>query len=163
VARRKAAAGTPAMVALSTAGVPFTVHPYEHDPSAPSYGLEAAQALGAAPGRVFKTLMVSVDGRLAVGIVPVAGQLDLKAVAASLGGKKATMADPADAERATGYVLGGISPLGQKRSHPTVLDESATDFPTVFVSGGRRGLDLELTPADLVQVTGATVAAIARP
>jgi Cys-tRNA(Pro)/Cys-tRNA(Cys) deacylase len=162
VARRKTAAGTPAMVALSAAEAPFTAHAYEHDPSAPSDGLEAAQALGVAPGRVFKTLMVSVDGRLAVGIVPVAGQLDLKAVAASLGGKKATLADPADAERATGYVLGGISPLGQKRSHPTVLDESATEFPTVFVSGGRRGLDLELTPADLVRVTGASVAAIAR-
>jgi Cys-tRNA(Pro)/Cys-tRNA(Cys) deacylase len=151
------------MVALSTAGVPFTAHPYEHDPSAPSYGLEAAQALDVAPARVFKTLMVSVDGRLAVGIVPVAGQLDLKAVASSLGGKKATMADPADAERATGYVRGGISPVGQRRSYATVLDESATDFATVFVSGGRRGLDLELTPADLVRVTGATVAAIARP
>ena len=111
---------------------------------------------------MFKTLLVSVDGRLVVGVVPVSGQLDLKAVAAAVGGKKATMADPADAERATGYVVGGISPIGQKRPHPTVLDESALGFDTVYVSGGRRGLDLGLAPADLVRVTRATVAAIRR-
>jgi Cys-tRNA(Pro)/Cys-tRNA(Cys) deacylase len=118
--------------------------------------------LGLDPAQVLKTLFASVDGRLVVGIVPVAGQLDLKALAAAVGGKKATMADPADAERATGYVVGGISPVGQRRSHPTVLDESATAYDTVYVSGGRRGLDLGLAPADLVRVTGATVAAIAR-
>lgn len=160
--KKKPARGTPAMVALSAAGVSFTARPYEHDPAAGSYGLEAAEALGVEPERVFKTLLVSTDGRLAVGIVPVTGQLDLKAVAAALGAKKATMADPAAAERATGYVVGGISPVGQKRAHPTVLDASATAFETVLVSGGRRGLDLELTPGDLVAVTGATVAPIAR-
>jgi Cys-tRNA(Pro)/Cys-tRNA(Cys) deacylase len=111
---------------------------------------------------VFKTLFVSVDGRLVVGIVPVSGQLDLKAVAAAVGGKKAVMADPADAERATGYVVGGISPIGQKKAHPTVLDESALGFETVYVSGGRRGLDLGLSPEDLVGVTRATVAPIRR-
>ena len=112
---------------------------------------------------MFKTLLASVDGRLVVGIVPVSGQLDLKAVAAAVGGKKATMADPAAAERATGYVVGGISPVGQKRAHPTVLDDSAMALETVYVSGGRRGLDLGLSPADLVRVTGATVAPIGRP
>jgi Cys-tRNA(Pro)/Cys-tRNA(Cys) deacylase len=111
---------------------------------------------------VFKTLLTSVDGRLVVGIVPVSGQLDLKAVAAAVGGKKATMADPADAERVTGYVVGGISPIGQKKALPTVLDESAAAHPTVFVSGGRRGMDVELTPADLAAVTRATLAAIRR-
>ena len=162
MAKRKADGSTPALRALTAAGVSFTARPYAHDPSATSYGLEAAEALGVDPERVFKTLLVSVDGRLAVGIVPVDGRLDLKAVAAALGGKRATMADPASAERATGYVVGGISPVGQRRAHPTVLDVAATTFPTVLVSGGRRGLDLELAPADLVAVTGATVAAIAR-
>lgn len=162
MARRKTDGGTPAIRALTAAGVPFTARPYEHDPSAASYGLEAAEALGVDPERVFKTLLVSVDGRLAVGIVPVAGQLDLKAVAAALGGKRAAMADPAAAERATGYVVGGISPVGQRRAHPTVLDVAATTFPTVLVSGGRRGLDVELAPGDLAAVTGATVAPIAR-
>jgi Cys-tRNA(Pro)/Cys-tRNA(Cys) deacylase len=118
--------------------------------------------LGLDPEQVCKTLFVSGDGRLVVGIVPVSGQLDLKAVAAAVGGKKATMADPADAERATGYVVGGISPIGQKKAHPTVLDESALGFETAYVSGGRRGLDLGLAPADLVRVTRATVAAIRR-
>ncbi len=162
VARKKGAGGTPATVALTTAGVAFTEHVYEHDPAAASYGMEAAEALGLAPEQVLKTLLTSVDGRLVVGVVPVSGQLDLKAVAAAVGGKKATMADPADAERATGYVVGGISPVGQRRAHPTVLDESALAFDTVYVSGGRRGLDLGLAPADLVRVTGAVVAAIGR-
>ena len=138
------------------------MHTYEHDPSAASYGLEAAEAMGLDPARVFKTLLASVDGKLVVGIVPVSGQLDLKAVAAAAGGKKAVMADPADAERATGYVVGGISPLGQKRAHPTVVDASALDHPTVFVSGGRRGMEIELSPADLVAQTRATVASIRR-
>ena len=160
---KKAAGGTPATVALDRAGVAFTLHPYEHDPRSPSYGLEAAEALGVDPARVFKTLMATLDGRLVVGIVPVSGQLDLKALARALGGSKATMADVAGAERATGYVAGGISPIGQKRAHPTVLDESALDFQTVYVSAGRRGLDLELAPADLVAVTRAVTAPIGRP
>lgn len=160
---KKAAGGTAATVALTKAGVPFTLHPYEHDPAAPSYGLEAAAALGVAPERVFKTLFADVDGRLVVGVVPVAGQLDLKALAAAAGGKKAVMADPAAAERVSGYVVGGISPVGQRKAHPTVVDASALGFDTVFVSGGKRGLDLELAPADLVSVTKATVAPIARP
>lgn len=162
MARKAATGGTPATVALTRAGVGFTTHPYEHDPAAPSFGLEAAEALGLDRERVFKTLLAHVDGRLVVGIVPVSGQLDLKALAAAVGGKKATMADPADAERATGYVVGGISPIGQKRTHPTVLDRSAARHSTVFVSGGRRGLDLELSPDDLVRVTGATLADIRR-
>ena len=159
---KKGSAGTPATLALTRAGVPFTTHAYDHDPAAASYGLEAAELLGLDPDQVFKTLFVEVDGRLVVGIVPVSRQLDLKAVAAAVGGKKATMADPAAAERATGYVVGGISPLGQKRAHPTVLDESALTYETVYVSGGRRGLDLGLSPKDLVRLTSATTAAIAR-
>jgi Cys-tRNA(Pro)/Cys-tRNA(Cys) deacylase len=162
MASRRGAGGTPATVALTRAGVPFTEHGYEHDPGVASYGLEAASVLGLPPEQVFKTLCVSVDSRLVVGIVPVSGRLDLKAVAAAVGGKRATMADPAAAERATGYVVGGISPIGQRRAHPTVLDESATAFDAVYVSGGRRGLDLGLSPSDLVRVTGATVASIGR-
>jgi Cys-tRNA(Pro)/Cys-tRNA(Cys) deacylase len=162
MARRRGAGGTPATVALTEAGVPFTEHVYEHDPGAASYGVEAAEALGLPPEQVFKTLLARVDGRLVVGIVPVTGHLDLKAVAAALGGKRATMADPGDAERATGYVVGGISPVGQRRAHPTVLDVSALSLQTIYVSGGRRGLDLGLSPADLVRVTGAVVAAIGR-
>ena len=154
--------GTPATVALTKAGLIFSTHAYEHDPSAKSYGLEAAEALGLAPAQVFKTLLVEVDGKLAVGVVPVDRQLDLKAVAAALKGKKATMADPAAAERTTGYVLGGISPIGQKRALPTVIDSTATDHETVYVSGGRRGLDLGLAPADLISITSADTAPIAR-
>ena len=153
---------TPAVVALTKAGVGFTLHEYGHDPSAASYGLEAAEKLGVDPDQVFKTLMVSLDGRLVVGIVPVTLMLDLKALARALGGSKAAMAAVSDAERATGYVAGGISPVGQKRRHPTVLDESAELFDTVFVSGGRRGLDVEIAPADLVEVTGAIMADISR-
>lgn len=159
---KRGSAGTPATVALTRAGVEYTTHPYGHDPAAPSYGLEAAEALGLDPEQVFKTLFVDVDGRLVVGIVPVSRQLDLKAVAASVGGKRATMAEPAAAERATGYVVGGISPLGQKRAHPTVLDETALGHDTIYVSGGRRGLDIGLSPQDLVRLTGATTAPIAR-
>jgi Cys-tRNA(Pro)/Cys-tRNA(Cys) deacylase len=162
MASKKGAGGTPATVALTRAGVTFTEHAYEHDPAAASYGTEAATVLGLDPAQVFKTLFVSVDARLVVGIVPVSGQLDLKAVAAAVGGKRAAMADPATAERATGYVVGGISPVGQRRAHPTVLDDSALGFDTVYVSGGRRGLDLGLSPADLVRVPGATVARIGR-
>lgn len=157
-----ASGGTPATVALARAGVAFALHAYDHDPRAASFGLEAAEALGVEPDRVFKTLMVSLDGRLVVGIVPVTGQLDLKALARALGGAKAAMADVAAAERATGFVAGGISPVGQKRAHPTALDETATLFDTVFVSGGRRGLDVELSPSDLVRLTGAVLAPIGR-
>lgn len=163
MARKKGAPGTPATVALTRAGVPFTAHTYDHDPAATSYGLEAAEALGLEPATVFKTLLADVDGELVVGIVPVTGQLDLKALAAAVGGKKAQMADPAVAERVTGYVVGGISPIGQKRRLRTVLDASADAHATVFVSGGRRGLDLGLAPDDLARVTGATRAPIARP
>lgn len=155
MAKKLASQGTPATAVLAAAGVSFTLHPYAHDPSAASYGMEAAEVLGIDPARVFKTLMVDIEGRLAVGIVPVGGTLDLKAVAAALGAKKAAMADPKAAERRTGYVLGGISPLGQRQPSPTVLDESAFNFETVLVSGGRRGLDIELDPAELVRLTGA--------
>lgn len=162
MAKKQQAGGTPATMALSRAGVSFALHPYEHDPRAASYGLAAAEALGVDPARVFKTLMASLDGTLVVGIVPVSGQLDLKSLARALGGSKAAMAEVSAAERATGYVAGGISPVGQKRAHPTVLDDSALAHPTIFVSGGRRGLDLELAPADLVAVTGARTAPISR-
>ncbi|ADX72806.1 ybaK/ebsC protein [Pseudarthrobacter phenanthrenivorans Sphe3] len=160
MARRNAAQGTPATAALAAAGVSFVLHPYAHDPSVASYGIEAAEALGMDPSKVFKTLMVEVEGRLAVGIVPVSGSLDLKAFAAAMGAKKAAMADPAAAQRRTGYVLGGISPLGQRLPSPTVLDSSALALDTLLVSGGKRGLDIELAPADLVRLTGASTAAI---
>lgn len=158
----KPSGGTPASLALARAGIAFTLHPYDHDPRATSYGAEAAEVLGLDPRRVLKTLMVSVDGRLVVAVVPVSGRLDLKALARAAGGSKAVMAEVAAAERATGYVAGGISPLGQKRPHPTVIDESALDHPTVYVSAGRRGLDLELAPADLVATTKAITAPIGR-
>jgi Cys-tRNA(Pro)/Cys-tRNA(Cys) deacylase len=162
-ASRSSHAGTPALVALEAAGVPHTAHPYEHDPGTEvGYGLEAAQVLGVPAEQVFKTLMASVDGTLTVAVVPVTAMLDLKALAHAAGGKRAEMADKAVAERVTGYVLGGISPLGQRHAHPTVVDESAELFDTVFVSGGRRGLDVELAPADLVRLTSAVVAPIAR-
>ncbi|HEU5223606.1 MAG TPA: Cys-tRNA(Pro) deacylase [Candidatus Lumbricidophila sp.] len=157
-----ATGGTPATVALTVAGVEFTGHPYEHDPRSPAYGLEAAEKLGVDPERVFKTLLVLADGELAVGVVPVAQQLDLKALAVALGRKRAEMAPPALAERKTGYVVGGISPIGQKTPSPTVIDESAILCETVFVSGGRRGFDVELAPDDLVAVTNGQYAAIAK-
>lgn len=162
MARKRPAGGTPATVALTKAGIDFTLHDYTHDPRAASYGLEAAEALGLDPRRVLKTLMASVDGRLAVAVVPVAGRLDLKSLARALGASRAVMADRASAERSTGYVAGGISPVGQKRSHPTVVDVTALDHATVFVSAGRRGLDLEIAPADLVAATGAIVAPVGR-
>ena len=154
--------GTPATVALTTAGIAFEVRSYEHDPRAESYGAEAAEALGVDPARVFKTLLVALDGTLVVGVVPVTGQLDLKALARALGGSKAMMAEVAAAERATGYVAGGISPVGQRRTHRTVLDASALDHDTILVSGGRRGLDIELAPQDLVAVTAPVTATIGR-
>lgn len=159
---RRDPSGTPATVALTEAGVAFSQHVYEHDPAAASYGLEAAAVLGLPAEQVFKTLVVDTGAGLAVGVVPVAGSLDLKAMAAALGVKRVTMADPAAAQRSSGYVLGGISPVGQKRALPTVVDESAELFDVVYVSGGRRGLDLGLSPADLVRVTGAVVADVAR-
>lgn len=160
---RKAASGTPALVALTAAGIPFTIRPYVHDESAPSYGLEAAAALGVHPSRVFKTLMATVDGLLVTAVVPVSGSLDLKALAQALGGRRSAMADPALAQKRTGYVLGGISPIGQRLTAPTVIDESALLHTTVLVSGGQRGLDIELAPADLVRATKASTARIAGP
>jgi Cys-tRNA(Pro)/Cys-tRNA(Cys) deacylase len=159
---KAAGAGTPATVALTKANVPFTAHIYEHDPAAGSFGTEAAEAMGVVPERVFKTLLAEVDGKLTVAVVPVSGSLDLKALASAVGGKKAAMADPAAAERSTGYVLGGISPLGQRKPLRTVVDESALEFETVFCSGGRRGFEVELAPADLVRLTAAVTASIGR-
>jgi Cys-tRNA(Pro)/Cys-tRNA(Cys) deacylase len=154
-------AGTPAISLLTRSKVRHTVHPYEHDPRSASFGVEAAEALGVDPRRLFKTLVAAVDGTLAVAVVPVAGSLDLKALAAAVGGKRATMADPTAAERATGYVRGGISPLGGRKRLPTVIDSSAAGFETMFVSAGRRGLQVELAPAELIRLTSATVAPIA--
>jgi Cys-tRNA(Pro)/Cys-tRNA(Cys) deacylase len=159
---KKHPGGTPATVALTRAGIAFTLRPYDHDPRAVSFGLEAAEALGVPPERVFKTLLADVDGALTVAIVPVSGQLDLKALARAVGGRKAVLADPAAAERATGYVVGGISPVGQRRAHPAVLDTSALDHASVLVSGGRRGLDIELAPTDLVAITSAIVDEVGR-
>jgi Cys-tRNA(Pro)/Cys-tRNA(Cys) deacylase len=149
-------------VALKAAGIPFTEHAYEHDPANRRFGEEAATVLGLDPEQVFKTLMVDVDGRLCVAIVPVTGKLDLGALAAAVHGKRVVMADPAVAERKTGYLVGGISPIGQKAQLATVLDETAELFDSVFVSGGKRGFDIELAPSDLIAITGASVAAIAR-
>jgi Cys-tRNA(Pro)/Cys-tRNA(Cys) deacylase len=153
--------GTTATLALERAKVTFTLHEYAHDPRHDSYGLEASEALGVPPERVFKTLVAAVDGSLAVGVVPVHRQLDLKALAAAVGGKKAVLAEVAAAERATGYVAGGISPVGQKRRLPVVIDASALALATMFCSAGRRGLQIEIAPADLVKAAGATVAPIA--
>ena len=161
--------GTRALDELERAGVPHAIHEYDlHEPSRadrgrrPAWGDDAAAALGVDPARIHKTLIASVDGRLAVAVVPVAAELDLKALAGALGGRKAEMADPAEAERATGYVRGGISPLGQRRRLPTVLDAASLASETVFVSAGRRGLQVELAPADLVRASGAITAPIAR-
>ncbi|RKT85472.1 Cys-tRNA(Pro)/Cys-tRNA(Cys) deacylase [Saccharopolyspora antimicrobica] len=153
--------GTPATALLAKRKVAHEVHAYDHDPRAESFGLEAAEALGQPPERVFKTLVAEVDGKLAVGVVPVTGQLDLKALAAAVGGKKAKMAEVAAAERATGYVAGGISPLGQKKRLPVVIDSSATGFDTIYCSAGRRGLEIELAAADLVRLLDAVLADIA--
>ena len=155
------ATGTPATALLTKSGIAFTLHPYDHDPRAQAYGEEAAQALGVEPSRIFKTLIAAVDGKLACAVVPVAARLDLKAFAAALGGKRAELAEPAAASRATGYVVGGISPLGQKSRLPVVVDASAERFDTVYVSAGKRGLQVQLAPADLVRATAATLAPIA--
>jgi Cys-tRNA(Pro)/Cys-tRNA(Cys) deacylase len=148
--------GTPAIATAERSGIAFRVHEYEHDPRSDSYGLEAVEKFGLDAERVFKTLVADVDGTLTVAVVPVEAQLDLRAL-----GKRARMADTRAAERATGYVTGGISPLGQRRALPTVLDESALAFETIHVSAGRRGLELELAPADLLALTGGRTAAVA--
>lgn len=162
------AQGTRAVDAARRAGVPHAVHEYAHDPRASlrsggaGYALEAVTALGIDPSRVFKTIVVSVDGRLALAVVPADAEADLKAVADAVGGRRAVVATPAEAERATGYVVGGISPLGTRRALPTVLDASAADWPTINVSAGRRGLEIELAAADLLALTGGVTAPIAR-
>lgn len=162
MARRDASGATPATAALTAAGIDFTTHAYDHDPRATSYGEEAAAALGLTVDEVFKTLLATVDGELVVAVVPVAGTLDLKALAHAAGGRRAEMADAALAQRVTGYVLGGISPIGQKRALPTFVDESAVLLDRVYVSGGRRGLDVGLAPDDLLLATGGTYAPVAR-
>lgn len=154
--------GTPATVALADAGIAYTAHAYAHDPRSTSYGEEAAAVLGLGTDEVFKTLMAVVDGNPVVAVVPVSGSLDLKALAAAAGGRRAEMADAALAQRITGYVLGGISPIGQKRQLPTYLDESAVLLDAVYVSGGRRGFDVGLAPDDLLRITGGQYAAISR-
>ena len=161
---KKQTAGTPAILACEAAGVTYSLHEYEHDPRTDlGFGLEGAAKLGIEPERIFKTLMAMVDGKLACGIVPVSGKLSLKALASACGGKKADMAQPTQAEKATGYVVGGISPLGQKTAHPTIIDSSAQNFDTILVSGGRRGLDIELSPTDLQTLTHGVFARIGRP
>jgi Cys-tRNA(Pro)/Cys-tRNA(Cys) deacylase len=154
--------GTRATQQLARSGIAHTVHRYDHDPRHPSYGQEASEALGVPPERVFKTLVADVDGALTVAVVPVAGSLDLKALAAAVGGKRAVMAEPAAAERATGYVTGGITSLGLRKRLPVVIDSSALGCATVFCSAGQRGVEIELAPADLVSAAGARVAPIGR-
>jgi Cys-tRNA(Pro)/Cys-tRNA(Cys) deacylase len=161
MARREA--GTPATLALTRSGIPFTGHSYDHDPRSTRYGLEAAEALGLSAAEVFKTLLALVDGTPVVGVVPVSGTLDLKALAAAADGRRAEMADPATAQRLTGYVVGGISPIGQRRPLRTIIDTSARDLTTMYVSGGRRGYDIALAPADLIVATSGSYADIGRP
>ena len=153
--------GTPATLALDRARVGYTLHSYPHDSRAGSYGEEAAALLGVDPRRMFKTLVTAVDSRLVCALVPVSSRLDLKALASAAGGRRAELAELAKAQRATGYVLGGISPLGHRSAIPVLVDSSATDFQTVFVSAGKRGLQVELAPADLLRLTGASTAPIA--
>ncbi|WP_203860594.1 Cys-tRNA(Pro) deacylase [Plantactinospora mayteni] len=155
--------GTPATALLTRQRIPHTLHPYDVAPETPNYGAEVAAALGVPPERVFKSLVASVDGVLTVAVVPVTGELDLKTLATAVGGKRATLADRTLAERTTGYVRGGISPLGQRKALRTVVDASAERFPTIYVSAGRRGLELELAPADLIRLTSATTAPVAAP
>lgn len=155
------AGSTPATVALMRAGIKFEVRGYEHDARDTDFGGEAARKLGVAPERVFKTLLAEVDGALTVAVLPVTGMLDLKALAQARGGKRANMADPAVAEKKTGYVVGGISPIGQRTKLPVVIDESAERFETVLVSGGRRGVDIELAPQDLLLATRGEWGAVA--
>ena len=155
------ATGTPATKLLASAGVHYVEHEYTHDPNSTSFGLEAAEKLGVDPSRVFKTLIANVDETYAVAIVPVNQQVSLKALSRALGAKRAIMADPAQAARMSGYVVGGISPLGQKRLLTTVIDQSAKEFETILVSGGRRGFDIELSPIALADLLSAVFAEIA--
>ena len=157
---KRSPGGTPATVALTKAGIDFTLHPYEHHDDATGFGDEAAEALGVPKTRIFKTLAADVGGELVVAVVPVAQRLDLKALASAVGSKKAAMADPAAAARSSGYVVGGISAIGQRTPLRTVIDQSATDFETIMVSAGKRGLQVELKPADLARVTGGKFAPI---
>jgi Cys-tRNA(Pro)/Cys-tRNA(Cys) deacylase len=154
--------GTRAIEQLAGLGIEHTVHRYSHDPRHPSYGQEASEILGVAPERVFKTLVADVDGQFTIGVVPVSGSLDLKALAEAVGGKKAAMADPLKAEKASGYVTGGIAPLGLRKRLPVIVDESALSYPTVFCSAGQRGLELEIAPTDLIKAAAARTAPIAR-
>jgi Cys-tRNA(Pro)/Cys-tRNA(Cys) deacylase len=159
------AGGTPATAALEAAGIGYTLHPYDHDPASTDYGNEAAAALGVDPLQIFKTLVVDIGSdrpQFAVGVVPVAGMLDLKAVAKELGAKKAAMADPKAASLSSGYIVGGISPIAQKNPLPTLIDETAQLFDTIFVSAGKRGLQVEVAPEDLAAITGGRFADIAR-
>ena len=158
----KSGPGTPATAALTAAGIPFTSHTYEHDPRTDSYGLEAADALGLDPASVFKTLVVDIDKKACVAIVPVTTLVDLKAIARAGSGRTAELTDPQVAQRLTGYVVGGISPIGQRKQLPTYLDESARSLQVMYVSGGRRGFDIGLAPDDLQRITDATWAPIAR-
>lgn len=154
---------TPAIAAAKKAKIPFTIHEYDHDPAHNSYGEEASEKLGIPTDRIFKTLVARLDGQsLAVGVVPVAQKLDLKGLAKALGAKKAVMAEPKDVARSTGYVLGGVSPLGQRKRLKTVIDVSAETHETIYVSAGRRGLEIELAAADLLGLTGGVLGAIAK-
>lgn len=147
---------TPGINAAKKAKVSHRIHEYPHDPASESFGTEAAEKMGVDPSRVFKTLVVAIDGKeLAIGIVPVTAMLSMKLVAKAAGGKKATMADKQDVQRSTGYVLGGVSPLGQKKRLRTFIDHSAQSFDTIYVSAGRRGLEIELSPEDLAKLTTA--------
>jgi Cys-tRNA(Pro)/Cys-tRNA(Cys) deacylase len=157
---KKGAAGTPATAVLTAQAVEHTLHPYDVSPDAPNYGALVAQALAVPPERVFKTLIAEVDGALVVAVVPVTGDLDLKALAHAIGGKRAALADRAAAERSSGYVRGGISPLGQRKTLPTVIDDSAAALDRMYVSAGRRGLQMALTPSDLIRLTEAVTASI---
>ncbi|MEP6851945.1 MAG: Cys-tRNA(Pro) deacylase [bacterium] len=156
------AQATPATTALDRLGIPYSLHPYRHDPRGDGYGAEAARALEVDEAQLFKTLIASVDAQLVCAVVPVSRQLDLKALARAVSGRRAVMAEPSAAQRATGYVLGGISPLGQRTRLPVVLDDSATGFDAVYVSAGQRGLQLRLAPEDLKRASAAVLAPLAR-
>lgn len=161
IASRSHTAATPALRVLNLAGVEYRVHEFDHDPNIRRYGSEAAEKLGVDSGRVFKTLIILVDNEPFSALVPVSGQLDLKLLAQTTGGKKAQLAGVAVSERRTGYPTGGISPFGQRNSCPVVLDQTANDYETIFVSAGRRGLEIEIKPADLIMLTDARVDRIA--